>query len=73
MYGHLVVYESLNSCTCAHFCCGLLEPGSPIAAFRFSLCVSIGNLKITTPKVYCVWPGIEHNKGEHAHFQHALP
>ena len=36
MYGHFAVYESLNSCTRAHFCCGLLEVGSPISAFRFS-------------------------------------
>ena len=37
IYGHFAVYESLNSCTRAHFCCGLLEVGSPISAFRFSL------------------------------------
>ena len=37
MYGHFAVYESLNSCTRAHFCCSLLEVGSPISAFRLSL------------------------------------
>ena len=36
MYGHFAVYESLNSCTRVHFCCGLPEVGSPISAFRFS-------------------------------------
>ena len=35
MYGHFAVYESLNSCTRAHFCCGL-QVGSLISAFRFS-------------------------------------
>ena len=35
MYGHFAVYESLNSYTREHFCCGLLEVGSPISAFRF--------------------------------------
>ena len=84
MYGHFAVYESLNRCTRARFCCRL-EVGSPISAFRFPLCVSIVNLKNTTPsgdiprehyrqhcqiqvtglKVYCAWPGIEHNKGKH--------
>ena len=46
MYGHFAVYESLNSCTGAHFCCGLLEVGSPISAFRFS---PSHNFKNTTP------------------------
>ena len=80
MYGHFAVYESLNRCTRARFCCRL-EVGSPISAFRFPLCVSIVNLKNTTPSralsttlstqvtgpnVYCAWPGIEHNKpGQH--------
>ena len=45
MYGHFAVYESLNSCTRAHFCCGLLEVGSPISAFRFSL----SHIKNTMP------------------------
>ena len=49
MYGHFAVYESLNSCTRAHFCCGLLEVGSPISAFHLSLCVSIAYFKNTTP------------------------
>ena len=43
MHGHFAVYESPNSCIRAHFCCGLLEVGSTISAFRFSLCVSIAN------------------------------
>ena len=77
MYGHFAVYESLNRCTRGRFCCRL-EVGSPISAFRFPLCVSIVNLKNTTPlsttfsiqvtgpNVYCAWPGIEHNKpGQH--------
>ena len=38
MYGHFAVYESLNSCIRAHFCCGLLEVGSLMSAFRFSPC-----------------------------------
>ena len=41
-------YESLNKCTRARFCYRL-EVGSPILAFRFPLCVSIVNLKNTTP------------------------
>ena len=48
MYGHFAVYESLNRCTRARFCCRL-EVGSPISAFRFPLCVSIVNFKNTTP------------------------
>ncbi len=48
MYGHFAVYESLNMCTRARFCCRL-EVGSPISAFRFPLCVSIINFKNTTP------------------------
>ena len=48
MCGHFAVYESLNRCTRARFCCRL-EVGSPISAFRFPLCVSIVNLKNTTP------------------------
>ena len=35
MYGHFAVYESLNSYTREHFCCGLLKVGGPISAFRF--------------------------------------
>ncbi len=30
-------------------------------------------LQGTGPKVYCAWPGIEHNKEEHAHFQQMAP
>ena len=75
-------YMNLNRCTCARFCCRV-EVGSLISAFRFPLCVSIVNLKNTTPsgdiqralsttlsiqvmgpKLYCAWPGIEHNKGQ---------
>ena len=84
MYGHFTVYESLNRCTHARFCCRL-KVGSSISAFRFPLSVAIVNLKNTTPsgdiprehyrqhcqyrlrggaKVYCAWPGIEHNKGK---------
>ena len=48
MYGYFAVYESLNRCTRARFCCRL-EVGSPISAFRFPLCVSIVNFKNTTP------------------------
>ena len=48
MYGHFAVYESLNRCTRARFCCWL-EVGSPISAFRFPLCLSIVNFKNTTP------------------------
>ena len=44
MCGHFAVYE----CTRARFCCRLAV-GSPISAFRFPLCVSIVNLKNTTP------------------------
>ena len=47
-YAHFAVYESLNRCTRARFCCRL-EVGSPISAFRFPLFVSIVNLKNTTP------------------------
>ena len=126
MYGHFAVYESLNRCTRARFCCRL-EVGSLISAFRFPLCVSIVNFKNTTPsgdiprehyrqhcqyrlrglryiarglessirgntrrhlvislsttlsiqgmgpKVYCAWPGIEHNKEEHTDFQQMAP
>ena len=55
-------------------------------SFRFSLCVSMANLKNTTPssiidisiqvtgpRVYCTWPGIEHDKGVHAHLQQMAP
>ena len=45
MYGHFALYESLNSCTRAHFCCGLLEVGSPVSASRFSPCISIAYFK----------------------------
>ena len=45
MYGHFAVYESLNRCTRARFCCRL-EVGF---GFRFPLCVSIVNFKNTTP------------------------
>ena len=46
LYGHFAVYESLNRCTRARFCCRL-EVRSSI--FRFPLCVSIVNFKNTTP------------------------
>ena len=52
MYGHFAIYESLNSCTRARFCCGLLEIRSPILAFLFSLDVSIVNLKNWMPSGY---------------------
>ena len=48
MYSHFAVYESLNRCTRARFCCRV-EVGSLVSAFRFPLCVSIVNLKNTTP------------------------
>ena len=48
MYSHFAVYESLNRCTCARFCCRV-EVGSLISTFRFPLCVSIVNFKNTTP------------------------
>ena len=75
MYSHFAIYESLNRCTRARFCCRV-EVGSLISAFRFPPCVSIVNFKNTTPSlsttlsiqvmgpnVYCAWPGIDHNKG----------
>ena len=48
IYSHFAVYESLNRCSRARFCCRV-EVGSLISAFRFPLCVSIVNLKNTTP------------------------
>ena len=58
-----------------------------IARGQVSSIINLGNIRrhldiardqsttfpIQGPKVYCAWPGIEHNKEDHAHFQQMAP